>query len=154
TGRRRVFIAVSILKGSRCGMQFWYHERAALRDVQAETPRKLYDLRPEDVVHVDDTNGPASLIHDHQAGDLPGLHHLQRFCSQIVGADHLWLATGHLAGREVIDRPCPQVEPPEVAVGDHAREPTFPVDDGRHAFTLLRHLDDDLPQARRLAADR
>src|SRR3989442_13688976 len=108
--RRCVFITVSILRGSRCGMQFRYHERPGPREAKAETPRKLYDLRPEDGVHVDDTNGPASLVHDHQAGDLAGLHHFQRLRGQIVCAYHLLILTCYQAGLDGIYPPASQVD--------------------------------------------
>src|SRR5881628_3483147 len=45
----------------------------------------LDDLGPEDVVHMDDSRRPASLVGDDQARDGKGLHDLESLGREVVG---------------------------------------------------------------------
>src|SRR5262249_3914442 len=103
---------------------------------------------------MNEPDGAPGVVDDHQTGDLPGLHDLERLRGQILRSDHLGFAAGRLPGCEVLDRIASQVQSPQVAVGDDAQELSFAIDDRRHALALLRHLHDHPAQWCRVAHDR
>src|SRR3989338_244933 len=104
----------------------------------------LDDLGPEDVVHVDDARGTAAVIDDHEARDHPGFHDLERLGRQFVDQDGLGLAGRDSARAQPADRGLAEMEPAQVAVGDHPDQPASAVHHGRHAEPLARHLADGI----------
>src|SRR2546422_5546091 len=112
--------------------------------------RTLDDFRSQDVVHVDEADGSALTVDDHEARDLPRLHYFERLGGEIVAVDRLRLPSRHLARAQGGDRRAAQVEASQIAVRDDADEPTRGIHDGRHALPLLRHLHDHVAERRRL----
>src|SRR5207247_2629623 len=155
--RRRGSVSLGLYSGMTCSVVYGCKFGTSLSQPLGREKRKrrtLDDFRSQDVVHVDEADRSTLTIDDHEARDLPRLHHLECLGGEIVLADRLRLRGRDCTRAQFIDRRAVQVEATQVAVRDDAREPTPGVHDRRHTLLLLRHLHDHVAQRHRLAHDR
>src|SRR5581483_4959509 len=110
------------------------------------TPTTLKQLRPPQIVQVEDAGDARGVRHDERR-DLPLLHDVQRLDRQHRSRDADRVARHDVGGGQQQDVVGSLHVPPQVAVGDDADEVLRAIDDAGHAQLLARHLVDHVAHA-------
>src|ERR1051326_6978602 len=112
------------------------------------------ELDPPEIVEVNDTFDAALAIDDEEGSDLLRLHHLQRRRRQLVRLDRERVFFHRLAGRLAHDLVVLLQQPPEVAIGDRAGEPSLGIGDRGDPKAFVGHLIDRVVHERLFIDDR